>query len=103
MDQMASDDEIMEQFVRDYLTLLDGRVSTITSTLESGTDIDAHVALLSLESTSHMVGAKELANLVGLLRSDLERGHRANMPALLQAVAIEAGRVPKRLAVPQSL
>ncbi len=99
---VASDDEIMARFVRDYLALLDDRVSRIASTLEAGDDMNAHVALLSLESTSFMVGQTELAKLVGLLRSDLEGGRRANMSALIRAVTIEAGQVQARLSVAQS-
>ena len=56
------DDAIMARFVRDYLGLLDERVATITAQLESGNDLTAHISLLSLESTSSMVGAKEMAS-----------------------------------------
>ena len=65
------------------------RVSTITTELESGTDLNAHVALLSLESASTMVGATELAKLVGLLRSEVERGQRTHVPALVKAMSTE--------------
>ena len=96
---MASDDDaIMARFVRDYLAMLDHRVSTITTELESGTDLDAHVALLSLESASTMVGATELAKLVGLLRSEVERGQRTHVVGLVQAITTEAAQLPGRLA-----
>ena len=93
----SDDDAIMERFVRDYLALLDHRVSTITTELESGTDLNAHVALLSLESASTMVGATELAKLVGLLRSDVERGQRAHIGGLVRAITIEAAQLRGRL------
>ena len=80
----SDDDAIMARFVRDYLALLDHRVSAITTELESGTDLNAHVALLSLESASTMVGAPELAKLVGLLRSEVERGQRTHIPGLVE-------------------
>ncbi len=97
---MASDDDaIMARFARDYLTLLDDRVAAINHELASGNDLTAHVALLSLESTSSMVGATELAKLVGLLRGEVERGQRTRIPELLQAITAEAAQLRQRLAV----
>ena len=57
----------------------------------------AHVAMLSLESTSVMVGEKELAKIVGLLRSAIERDQRAVVPALVTAMSAEADLVRARL------
>jgi hypothetical protein len=94
----TDDDAIMARFVRDYLGLLDQRVAVIKAEVESRNDLTAHVALLSLESSSAMVGEKELASLVRLLRSAVERGHRSVIPGLLTSVGIEAGRVHERLA-----
>ena len=91
------DTAMMAQFVRDYLGLLDERVSAITSQLESGNDLTAHVALLSLESTSSMVGAKELAKIAGLLRGAVERGQQSTVPALVTAMTAEAARVHDQL------
>ena len=87
----------MARFVRDYLGLLDERVATITGQLESGNDLDAHVGLLSLESTSSMVGAKELASIVGLLRGAVERKQRHVIPALVLAMTREATKVHQQL------
>jgi hypothetical protein len=94
----SEDDAIMARFVSDYLGLLDQRVALIKAEVESRNDLTAHVALLSLESSSAMVGEKELASLVRLLRSAVERGHRSVIPGLLTSVGIEAGRVHERLA-----
>ena len=44
-----------------------------------------------------MVGAKELAKIVGLLRGAIERGQRSMVPALVTAMTAEAARVPHRL------
>jgi hypothetical protein len=93
----SDDDAIMARFVSDYLALLDQRVSTITAELETGTDLNAHVALLSLESASTMVGATELAKLVGLLRSEVERGQRIHIGGLVKAITIEAAQLRGRL------
>jgi HPt (histidine-containing phosphotransfer) domain-containing protein len=94
------DSAMMARFVRDYLGLLDERVSAITRQLESGDDLTAHVSLLSLESTSSMVGAKELAKIAGLLRGAVERGQRSTVPALVTAMTAEAARVRDSLTPP---
>jgi len=91
------DDAIMARFVRDYLGLLDERVATITAQLESGDDLSAHVGLLSLESTSSMVGAKELASIAGLLRGAVERKQKHVFSALVLAMTKEAGKVHQQL------
>ena len=91
------DDVIMARFVRDYLSLLDERVATITAQLESGNDLTAHISLLSLESTSSMVGAKELASIAGLLRGAVERNQKHVVPALVLAMTKEAARVHQQL------
>lgn len=87
----------MTRFVRDYLGLLDDRVATITAQLESGNDLTAHVCLLSLESSSSMVGEKELAKITGLLRGAVERGQRSVVPVLVIAMTNEAASVRGRL------
>jgi hypothetical protein len=91
------DSAIMARFARDYLGLLDERVATIIGQLESGNDLTAHISLLSLESTSSMVGAKELAKIAGLLRGAVERGQRSTVPALVTAMTAEAARVHDEL------
>jgi hypothetical protein len=92
-----NDDVIMARFVRDYLGLLDERVATITTQLESGNDLTAHISLLSLESTSSMVGAKELAKVAGLLRGAVERQQKHVVPGLLTAMTQEAANVRRQL------
>ena len=87
----------MARFVRDYLGLLDERVATITAQLESGNDLTAHISLLSLESSSTMVGAKELASIAGLLRGAVERNEKHVVPALVLAMTREAVRVHQQL------
>jgi hypothetical protein len=91
------DDAIMARFVRDYLGLLDERVAIITAQLESGNDLTAHICLLSLESTSSMVGAKELAGIAGLLRGAVERNQKHVVPTLVLAMTNEAVRVHQQL------
>ena len=78
---LSEDDEIMARFVRDYLALLDSRVRSVVDELESGSDQEAYVKLLSLESTSRMAGATDLAKVAGQLRGELEGGTRSRVPA----------------------
>ena len=94
------DTAMMARFVRDYLALLDERVNAISCQVESGNDLTAHISMLSLESTSSMVGAKELAKIVGLLRGAVERGQRSTVSALVTAMTAEAARVHDRLSPP---
>lgn len=96
---MAStdDDAIMARFVADYLALLDQRIGTIQAHLDVGNDTTAQVAMLSLESTSTMVGAVELAQIVADLRAGLERGDRTRFTELNRAMVAAAARVPASL------
>jgi len=91
---MASpeDDAIMARFVGDYLDLLDQRLATIQTHITTGDDLTANIALLSLESSSSMAGANELATVVNLLRGAVERRERRHLPALVQAMSNEAQR-----------
>ena len=73
---MAEHDAMMARFVHDYLELLDHRVSSIRSHLEQRNFMTAHVALLSLESTSVMVGAER----PGPGGRAAARGRRAGRP-----------------------
>ena len=95
---MAEHDAMMARFVHDYLELLDHRVSSIRSHLDQRNFMTAHVALLSLESTSVMVGASALARAAGRLREAVEQGERDTVPALLADVTVEAGRARSALA-----
>ena len=94
---MAEHDAMMARFVHDYLELLDHRVSSIRSHLEQRNFMTAHVALLSLESTSVMVGAESLAQAAGRLREAVEEGDRDVVPALLAVVGEEAERTRDEL------
>ena len=94
---MVEHDAMMARFVHDYLELLDHRVSSIRSHLEQRNFMTAHVALLSLESTSVMVGAEGLAQAAGQLREAVERGDRDGVPALLAVVGDEAERTREEL------
>ena len=95
---MGEHDAMMTRFVHDYLELLDHRVSSIRNHLEQRNFMTAHVALLSLESTSVMVGAGGLAQAAGRLREAVEQGERDTVPELLAEVGVEADRTRRDLA-----
>ena len=99
---MSEDDAIMARFVRDYLELLDHRVESIEHHLSTGNFLTAHVALLSLESTSVMVGAAGLAEVAGRIRAAVERGDRAAMPALVEEMAAAAAHTHMELGRPSA-
>ena len=93
----AEDDAMMSRFVHDYLDLLDERVLTIETNLTDGDLMTAEVAMLSLESSSTMVGATGLAQIVRQLRAALLRGDRSAFPEFLRALKAEASNVPGQL------
>ena len=94
---MAEHDAMMARFVHDYLELLDHRVASIQNHLEQRNFMTAHVALLSLESTSVMVGAEDLAQAAGRLREAVEQGERDTVAELLAQVSAEADRAHDEL------
>ena len=99
---MADHDAMMARFVHDYLELLDHRLSSIRNHLDERNFMTAHVALLSLESTSVMVGASALAQAAGRLREAVEQGERDTVPVLLADVAVEAEKTRAELADSQA-
>jgi hypothetical protein len=78
--QLASDVQgdtsIVEQFVSDYLSLLNGRLGTLQR-LVTNTDDDATVvSILSLETTSAMIGAGDVVSAAHTLRTAVEEHHQ---------------------------
>ncbi len=88
---------MMACFRQDYLDLLDGRVATIERLMAHGEVEPARVALLSLESSSAMVGAGELADAVRRLRAALDEPAPDDLEALTARLAQEAGATAGRL------
>jgi hypothetical protein len=93
----GEDDAIMARFAADYLALLHQRILNIQAHLKAGNHQTAHVAMLSLESTSAMVGASNLARAVGALRAAMDRGDRDAYPELDRAMVAAAAAVPAQL------
>ena len=93
----AEHDAMMSRFVHDYLDLLDERLLAIQTRLTDGNLMAAEVAMLSLESSSTMVGATSLAQIVRQLRAAVGRGERSCVPDLVRALTAEASNVPGQL------
>lgn len=96
---MNEDEAMMARFVRDYLELLDHRVEQVRHHIDARNYMSAHVALLSLESTTAMVGAPSLVEAARRLRTAVEDGHRDTMPDLLAAMVDEAEQARQDLRV----
>jgi hypothetical protein len=95
----AQEQDMMACFRQDYLDLLDGRVTTIQRLVAADQVEPARVALLSLESSSAMVGADELVAAVRQLRTALDDGARDAIGPLTAALTGEASAVRSRLVV----
>ena len=86
----------MACFRQDYLDLLEGRVATIRRLVAADQVEAARVALLSLESSSAMVGADGLVVAVRQLRTALD-GARGDLGLLTAALDDEARVARTRL------
>ena len=80
----------MDRFVVDYLQLLDGRLDSIRRCLADCDIEGARVAVLSLESSSKMLGGTSLAARLTELRSQLDLGTTPQRNALLSLVEAAA-------------
>ena len=80
----------MDRFVADYLQLLDGRLDSIRRCLADCDVEGARVAVLSLESSSKMLGGTSLAARLTELRSQLDLGTTPQRNALLSLVEVAA-------------
>lgn len=76
----------MAQFVTDYLQMLDGRLDTIRHCLADSDMEGARVAILSLESSSLMLGRNPLTASLAELRAQLDLSSATQRHALMSAV-----------------
>ena len=96
---LGPDDAVMHRFVTDYLLLLDGRLDTIRRCLDDSDIEGARVAILSLESSSLMLGGGPLAARLSELRSQLDLGSTPQRNALLVLAESAASRFRSELEV----
>ena len=94
----SEDAVIWSRFVRDYLALLDQRVSAIRQHLEDGNDLAARGVMMSLAATSAMLGASELVEVVSRLRAAVDERLREELPQLADDLVAEAAALRLRLA-----
>lgn len=90
--------DMMARFRQDFLDLLPGRISSIRAQVRRREAGPARVALLSLESSSAMVGAAELAGVTGQLRRALATATVEELATLMDQMAEEADQAAVRLA-----
>ena len=76
----------MEQFVADYLQMMDGRLDSIRRCLLDSDVEGARVAILSLESSSLMLGKNPLAASLTELRARLDLNSTSERLVLLSRV-----------------
>lgn len=92
----------MDRFGVDYLELLDGRLLAIRRCMVDSDVEGARIAVLSLESSSKMLGATELAGRLTELRSQLMTGPTPQLNALLALVEAAAESFRHQLQSPRA-
>ncbi|GAB3739291.1 hypothetical protein [Microlunatus parietis] len=104
--EVGGDTAVVWQFVSDYLDLLEHRVTAVTSAVSAGNAERAEVALLSLESTSLMVGADAIVRAVRPIRAAVNGvdfgAARSKLPALRRAQSTDRGRLERARAAHDS-
>jgi hypothetical protein len=93
----SDDAAIWARFVADYLMLLDQRVGAIRQHLEDGNDRGAQTVLMSLASTSAMLDASELVEVVNRLQKAVDQRLRDELPQLADVLLGEAAALRLRL------
>jgi hypothetical protein len=94
----SEDAAIWSRFIQDYLALLNQRVDTIRQHLSNGNDVGARTALMSLASTSSMLGASELVEVVNRLQTAVDQRLGHELPQLADSLVKEAAALRLRLA-----
>ncbi|WP_240987091.1 Hpt domain-containing protein [Arthrobacter sp. Soil736] len=89
-EQLQSPD-IAHRFARDYAALWEQRQRRLTSAVEGQDHAAALDAVISLKTSSAMVGGRHLAFLAGKLQAHIQAGDLHSGQALLLAVA-DSGR-----------
>lgn len=80
-EDLEDDDSIWRVFVRDFLAELPRRMQNIRQTFTSGDPVGALDAVLSLRTSSKMVGAERLAGLAFNLEQSVREETRSADPA----------------------
>ncbi|MFT4216332.1 MAG: hypothetical protein QM619_03985 [Micropruina sp.] len=91
-DQLG-DDAAVARFLESFLSLLDLRIQEIGQSVQHGRSDECITRLLTLETSSHMVGADELSLRAAALRMAL--GRRQPDAGLLYADLVRAATVTR--------
>jgi HPt (histidine-containing phosphotransfer) domain-containing protein len=82
--ELDYDEGIWKVFIQDFMAHLPARIERIRLALTTGDPVTAKDAVLSLKTSSQMVGAERLAGLA----LDLERSIRSDSPDGLPSVVL---------------
>jgi hypothetical protein len=82
---------VAEDFARDYAKMWDGRYGSLAAALDRGDEAGSLDAVLSLKTSSAMVGGVRLARLAGDIEDAIRCGDMDRARSLLPEVA-ERGR-----------
>lgn len=97
--EVGGDAKVVWQFVSDYLDLLEHRMAAVETAIAAGNAERAEVALLSLESTSRMVGADAIVRTVRPIREAVDQtdftSARSKLPALRRAKTTDRERLER--------
>jgi HPt (histidine-containing phosphotransfer) domain-containing protein len=88
---------VAKGFARDYTKMWDQRYRTLASALERGDLAGSMDAVLSLKTSSAMVGGLRLAQLAGELENALRASDMGHAQALLRDVAERGGETVDEL------
>ncbi len=88
---------VAKGFARDYTRMWDQRYRSLASALERGDLAGSMDAVLSLKTSSAMVGGLRLAQLAGELESALRAGDMGHALSLLRDVAERGGETVDEL------
>ena len=91
------DSAVVHRFVCDYLGLFESRLSILGRALERGDTETALVSILSLESSSAMVGADGVVTAVQGIRDALPQDREAAGGVLLDRLVDEVDEERRRL------
>ncbi len=94
--QELNDDAAVDHFVADFLDLLDDRLTGLDRFMQRSRIEDTVTALLTIETSGLMVGARELAAIAAELRRAVGDADTRHSAALLLQLH-EAGEQTKRL------
>ncbi|MET1086957.1 MAG: Hpt domain-containing protein [Arthrobacter sp.] len=81
--ELDHDEGIWKIFVQDFVAQLPGRIEKLRLSLTTGDPVGAMDAVLSLKTSSQMVGAERLAGLAVELERQLRVAHRDDGPAIV--------------------